>query len=208
MAETEGESFETCAIKGDGDDLHGVSSATIDGLDEFRAEFEDILADYDQPGITVDEVDGQWYVSPIATYFDQFFAVTPRPRSRGDRAGDRGDRELFSSAEEVIVDEYDDLSGDARGRPGEHDRRRRRRHLATPVDRRHRRHDSVRRRRCPRPTRSTRSASLPTAAEAAACMQGHVDSGTMPDYYMPIELQVPRVRRRRCRCSASCPSTR
>ncbi len=49
--------------------------------------------------------------------------------------------------------------------------------------------------------------SLPTAAEAAACMQAAVDAGTMPDYYMPIELRF-------LECgvgdvwSASCPSTR
>jgi hypothetical protein len=33
------------------------------------------FADYDQPGVTLVETDGSWYVSPIGTYFDQLLAV-------------------------------------------------------------------------------------------------------------------------------------
>jgi hypothetical protein len=183
VGESEGESFETCAIKGDGDDLTEFLG-TIDGLDEFRAEFESILDDYDQPGITVDEVDGQWYISPIGTSFDQMFAITnaldPGEIERAIEASEN----VFRSAEEVIVGEYDDLSGEGDVPAstvvvGEQPPDDTTVSDTVPADEGLTEADAL----------YQECMTLPTAAEAAACMQVHVDSGAMPDYYMPMELK-------------------
>jgi hypothetical protein len=207
-AETNGESFDSCVLQTESDDIDEILGE-IDGLQEFRSEFEDILADYDQPGVTVKEVDGEWYVSPIATWFDQFFAISNAiDREEIDRAIEAVG-EIFGSAEQMFDDQLGDFSGGEfesfpdiedfdevpastvvveEGVPDDSI------DAGTPTD---------------TPTDTTVTAetaptddgtsaadslyqeclALPTAEEAASCLQGHVDSGAMPDYYVPIELR-------------------
>jgi len=69
------DSCELAAEAGDAqtafDDFFGES---ID-LDELSSTFEDAFDDYASPGITVQEVDGQWFVSPIGAGFDHLLAL-------------------------------------------------------------------------------------------------------------------------------------
>ncbi len=194
-AEADGESFDSCVLQTEGDDLEEILGE-IDGLDEFRTEMEAILDDYDQPGITVKEVDGEWYVSPIATWFDQFFAITEAlDREEIDQATDAIE-EVFSSVTDVYEEDFDVLGEggdfefedvpastiDIEEFPDD-----------TDVD------ETIPGETIPEDTivdefgESDRlyqeCVALPTAEEAATCMQGHVDSGAMEEYYMPIELR-------------------
>jgi hypothetical protein len=201
-ADANGESFDSCVLQTEGDDLEEILGE-IDGLDEFRTEMEDILDDYDQPGITVKEVDGQWYVSPIATWFDQFFAITEAlDREEIDQAIEAVETIFFSVADvyeqdfdiygsdefefedvpaSTIDNEFADetLPGDTSGGtvPGDADGGDTAPE-STVVD------DFAESDRL-----YQECVALPTAEEAAACMQGHVDSGAMEEYYMPIELR-------------------
>ena len=114
-AETQGESIDTCA-DGETGDLTDVEDLLAEfGADEafgeLREIWEDILSDYEQPGVTVKEVDGEWYVSPIATSFDQFFAVSHAlDRDELERAAD-AIAEAAASVDEVFSDEVGQLDG-------------------------------------------------------------------------------------------------
>ena len=120
-AETQGESIDTCA-DGETGDLGDVEDLLAEfGADEAFGElhdiWDDILSDYEQPGVTVKQVDGEWYVSPIATSFDQFFAVSHAlDRDELERAAD-AIAEAAASIDEVVNDEVgsldDTLLGDA-----------------------------------------------------------------------------------------------
>src|SRR4029077_20479791 len=119
QAETQGESIDTCA-DGETGDLTDVEDAlgefgADEAFGELQALAEDILSDYEQPGITVKEVGGEWYVSPIATSFDQFFAVSHAlDRDELERAAD-AITEAVGSIDEVYNDELADLGDIATG---------------------------------------------------------------------------------------------
>jgi hypothetical protein len=197
-AEADGETFDSCVIQTDDDDLDEIlGELDLDGLDEFRAEFEDILSDYDQPGITVKEVDGEWYVSPIATWFDQFFAVTHAiDRDEIDRAGEAL-QDMFGQVEGAYSEGLDDIYGTIEEGP-----------VATidvtetfPEDTVP--DETYTDETFPEDTspeaqaeelanqRYQECTSLATADEAIACMEAAIGAGEMPDYYMPIELRYP-----------------
>ncbi len=62
------------------------------------------FADYDQPGLTVVETDGAWYVSPIGTYFDQVLAFS--------RALDRSELDAIIEAVPPAADAFfEDIFG-------------------------------------------------------------------------------------------------
>ena len=62
------------------------------------------FADYDQPGLTVVETDGAWYVSPIGTYFDQVLAFS--------RALDRSELDAIIAAVPPAADAFfEDIFG-------------------------------------------------------------------------------------------------
>ncbi len=115
QAETQGESIDTCADGATGDltdveDLLAEFGAD-EAFGELRDIWEDILSDYEQPGVTVKEVDGEWYVSPIATSFDQFFAVSHAlDRDELERAAD-AITEAVASIDEVYSNEVGQLDG-------------------------------------------------------------------------------------------------
>ena len=44
-------------------------------IEDFLADVREAFADYDNPGLVVREVDGSWYLSPIATGTEQMLAV-------------------------------------------------------------------------------------------------------------------------------------
>ena len=44
-------------------------------MKQFIETFTEAFADYEEPGIAVAEVDGEWYVSPVATGTDHVLAL-------------------------------------------------------------------------------------------------------------------------------------
>ena len=71
----ETETINTCEDLGEIPDLE---TAGIDPqqLEDLQATAKQVFSDYTNPGFTVKEVDGSWFVSPLATGFDQLFAVS------------------------------------------------------------------------------------------------------------------------------------
>lgn len=97
IAEAAGERVETCPAQGQAeldDVLGGMDAQPVEDL---LATIERAFDDYDPPpGITVNEVDGRWYVSPIATGFDQGLAFM--------QAIDRQEIEDIAEAATVAID--------------------------------------------------------------------------------------------------------
>ena len=54
-------------------------------IEDFLADVREVFADYVNPGLVVREVDGSWYLSPIATGTEQLLAVVRALDPRGDR---------------------------------------------------------------------------------------------------------------------------
>jgi hypothetical protein len=101
-----GERVDTCELQ-EGlptvDDVFGDTSEIAD----ITAEFEEVFADYDQPGLTVQQVDGQWFVSPIGSGFDQVLALL--------RALDRDEIDRLIDTTTRLVDEVAGEFGDFTG---------------------------------------------------------------------------------------------
>jgi hypothetical protein len=95
-ARSGGEEISNCGLTGQGDfdDLLGDQPA----IQEFIDVLNDALADYEAPGITVQEVDGQWYISPIGSGADQVLALL--------RAFDREEIDALIEAGTAVVDEF------------------------------------------------------------------------------------------------------
>jgi hypothetical protein len=92
-----GEEFDSCELSGDlpgGGDLLPDSGPFRDMV----AELQEVFADYVQPGISLVRTDGEWYVSPIGTTFEQTLAVL--------RALDRDELDTLI---EVVPAAFDDL---------------------------------------------------------------------------------------------------
>lgn len=101
----EGDEIDVCGS--DFEELTGELEAElgdVEGFDEARERLEAIFADYDAPGLAVRQVDGKWYVSPMATMSEQVLAVI-RALSR-DEIEDLVD--LFST---FVVAAADELEG-------------------------------------------------------------------------------------------------
>jgi hypothetical protein len=71
----EAQTVNTCEDLSENPDL---DTAGVDPkqLEDLQATAEKVFSDYTNPGFTVKQVGGSWYVSPIATGFDQLFAVS------------------------------------------------------------------------------------------------------------------------------------
>jgi hypothetical protein len=95
IATADGERFDSCAAGDDVtlDDVIGDSPAARDMVDLI----EDVFADYEQPGVTLRQTEGQWYVSPLGTLFDQLLA--------GLRVLDRADLERLIELAPDAIDE-------------------------------------------------------------------------------------------------------
>lgn len=73
-------------------------------IEELTSAYEEVFADYSPPGITVQEVDGEWFVSPIGTGFDQFLAVL--------RALDREELDRLVDTTTAFIGDLADEFGD------------------------------------------------------------------------------------------------
>jgi len=71
----EDETVNTCEDLGELPDLEtsGIDPAQLEDL---QATAKEVFSDYTNPGFTVQRVGGSWFVSPMATGFDQLFAVS------------------------------------------------------------------------------------------------------------------------------------
>lgn len=88
-----GERFDSCELAEQAD-----LDQFIDQSDSLRALVDEVtaaFADYEQPGIMVQEVGGQWYVSPIGTGLEQVLAVL--------RALDRAEVERIADRVEAVA---------------------------------------------------------------------------------------------------------
>ena len=102
--EAGGEQFESCELAQGQPSLDELLGDSSESITELSTEVASVFADYNAPGITVQEVDGMWYVSPIGTGIDQILAIM--------RALDREklDR-LIDTTQTVFDDVFDDLAG-------------------------------------------------------------------------------------------------
>jgi hypothetical protein len=57
-------------------ELPDSTGVDADQLKDLQDTLKKVFADYSNPGSTVQRVDGKWYLSPIATGFDQLLAVS------------------------------------------------------------------------------------------------------------------------------------
>ncbi len=74
VVEADADSFDSCDVLGETPDLGDVVDDP-QPLEDLIASVEDAFADYEAPGIIVDRVDGQWFVSPMATVSENILAV-------------------------------------------------------------------------------------------------------------------------------------
>ena len=79
VAEFEGDRLDLCDVvddfSGQLEDELGGQLGEIEGLEELIDQLQETFADYEAPGIVVREVDGAWYLSPLATMSDQGLAL-------------------------------------------------------------------------------------------------------------------------------------
>lgn len=177
------ETIDTCQQQQfDLDELLGEAEPVRRFVDEVTAAF----ADYDAPGITVREVDGAWYVSPIGSGFDQFLAMLRAlDRSEIDRmveaggdaisyvVGELGGLGLPLGDDFVVGDPFSDdpSAGDQYGGDQNVD--------DEPFsDEAYEREEELRQ-------------SCYAQPEIASCLQGHIDAGDLPPWSLPTELKYP-----------------
>lgn len=176
------DSFNTCDLTGDMsqlEDMFDDPEPVRDLIEAFQTAFDD----YENPGFTVKEVDGGWYLSPMSTVAEQLLAVL--------RAVDRQEiEELIAAVEDAMESDIeldtgdivpgDDLLDDYTN-PNEDDA------SATTV-----------------PSDTTGDDDPPTSVDpeeecyvetegtqAAECYQGLVDSGAIEPVEVPVYLRVP-----------------
>lgn len=104
--EGEGDPVNTCELLDQApslDDMFGESAGTVE---DFLATLESAFSDYENPGFIVKQVDGQWFVSPMATGAEQMLAFI--------RALDREEIESIAEAGQELAEE---VIGDVLG-PG------------------------------------------------------------------------------------------
>ncbi|MGH9272569.1 MAG: hypothetical protein ACRDZ2_15000 [Ilumatobacteraceae bacterium] len=185
IVEAREDSINTCELSGDLsqlEDLFDDPEPVRDLIEAFQSAFDD----YENPGFTVKEVDGGWYLSPMSTVAEQLLAVL--------RAVDRAEIEELIAAVETAVDSNieldtgdlvpgDDLLDDYTNPNDEDDAT-----VATVVP-----DDPPT--SIDEPTTSSDPAEdcySETEGEAAAeCYQGLVDTGEIDPIEVPVYLRVP-----------------
>lgn len=186
VIDAEGERVDTCDLEAVEDDTPETLDDFFDGsleITELTSAFGEAFDDYEQPGITVQEVDGQWFVSPLGSGFDQILALL--------RALELDDIDLLLDASTTFVgdvapelndlpfpDEFtiEDGTSDVFETPTESD---------GEVD------GSL-----PNDFEAEQEAAdgcyeLDTVEDVTACLVEGIDAGVLSDYYVGVELQFP-----------------
>lgn len=105
--EGETEGFDSCALAGQ---LPAVGEILEDptAVEAFIDTFKKAFADYENPWITVRQVDGKWYVSPLATGSEQVLAVLEAlTREEIENMIDTGTEAVESVIEQIEQDQVD-----------------------------------------------------------------------------------------------------
>jgi hypothetical protein len=151
-------------------------------IEEVTAAYEEAFANYTPPGLTVQEVDGQWFVSPIGTGFDQFLALlSALDREELDRLIDTATTfvdDLASQFDELLNDDLfgtdvfaDDPFADDVPVEFEDD------FSDTDFD--------------AEQAILADCYGLEDVDVVISCLVGAVDAGDIPDYYVGVELRFP-----------------
>ena len=69
------QSINSCELTEDTPTLEEVFGSDVAPVQDVLATLEGALADYENPGFVVEQVDGRWYISPLATVSEQLLAV-------------------------------------------------------------------------------------------------------------------------------------
>jgi hypothetical protein len=205
VVEAGGEQFDSCELtqgQPSLDDLLGESSESVT---ELSTEFASVFADYNAPGITVQEIDGTWYVSPIGTGIDQVLAIMRAlDREKLDRLIDTTQSvfdEVFGDLADGLPPFLDDVTSDGDsgfddftlnddGGFGEFDSNDEavEPDPATEID------PAVEQELDEFDSQQqivTECYSLGDAATAAACLSENIASGALPEYFLAPELEYP-----------------
>ena len=102
VVEAGGEQFDSCELTQGQPSLDELLGESSESVTELSTEFASVFADYNAPGITVQEIDGTWFVSPIGTGIDQVLAIM--------RALDREKLDRLIDTTQTVFDEvFEDL---------------------------------------------------------------------------------------------------
>ncbi len=194
--EADGERIDSCELAtgaGDAqtalDDLFGGSLGGSLDTGDLTATIEEVLADYEPLGITVQQVDGQWFVSPLGSGFDQLLALL--------RALDRDELDRLVDVSTTFIEDFGGEFGefDALPFPGEFVDE----EAIEVTDPDLFEDDPF---SDPETDAETDAFDAEVEASAAcyelgvieqvtACLQTAIDAGTLPEYYLGVELQFP-----------------
>ncbi len=185
LVEAEGEQVDTCDVTAIEDDTPAVLDDFFGGsleITELTTAFEEVFADYEQPGITVNEVDGQWFVSPLGSGFDQFLALL--------RALDRDEIDRLTDATTTFVTE---LQADFNNFPFPDDVPFDDETFDLPVDV-ETNDQGVDESDFDFEVEQEAASicyELDAVEDVTACLVEGVDAGVLSDYYVGVELQFP-----------------
>ncbi|MDQ3468472.1 MAG: hypothetical protein M3487_01660, partial [Actinomycetota bacterium] len=96
--EGEGEPFDTCELTEDASTMDEIFGEESEELQSFIEELRAAFGDYVNPGFIVKQVDGSWYLSPMATLSEQVLAVI--------RAFDREEIESIVEMSSELFDDF------------------------------------------------------------------------------------------------------
>ncbi|MGK0277236.1 MAG: hypothetical protein ACI9N0_003637 [Ilumatobacter sp.] len=199
VVEAGGEQFDSCELTQGQPSLDELLGESSESVTELSAEFASVFADYNAPGITVQEIDGTWYVSPIAAGIDQVLAIM--------RALDREKLDQLIDATQTVFDEvfedlagglplfldditpdgdsgFDDFTLDDDGGFGEFDSNDDSLEPDPAVEQELDEFNSQQR-------IVTECYSLGDAATVVACIRENIASGALPEYFLAPELEYP-----------------
>ncbi len=104
LVDAGGRQFDSCELAQGQPSLDELLGESAKSVTELSTEFASVFADYNAPGITVQEVDGTWYVSPIGTGINQVLSFM--------RALDREKIDRLIETTQTAFDEvFEDLAG-------------------------------------------------------------------------------------------------
>jgi hypothetical protein len=199
LVDAGGEQFDSCELAQGQPSLDELLGESSESVTELSTEFASVFADYNAPGITVQEVDGTWYVSPIGTGINQVLSfMRALDREKIDRLIDTTQTVFDEVFEDLagglplFLDEvtsegdsgFDDFTLNDDGGFGEFDSNDQAVELDSEVEPELDEFGSQQQ-------IVTECYSLGDAAKIVACLSENVASGALPEYFLAPELEFP-----------------
>jgi hypothetical protein len=104
LVDAGGEQLDSCDLAQGQPSLDELLGESAELVTELLTEFASVFVDYNAPGITVQEVDGTWYVSPIGTGTNQLLSfMRALDREKIDR--------LINTTQTMFDGVFEDLAG-------------------------------------------------------------------------------------------------